>query len=330
MADHDSLYHRLFSHPGMIAQLLRDFVDEPWVEDLDLSAMRRVNAKLHADTGERRDGDMVWRIPVKDGSNLYLLLLLEFQSTPERWMALRVMVYVGLLYQHLINENLVRPGQRLPPVLPMVLYNGDPRWVMPPSLRELIDLPPESPFWRWQPDMRYHLIDEGAWTTEDLAARESLAALLFRLEHCREPSQIVPLVDAVIEWFQRNGDFEPLRPLFAMLTSRVMRMGDGADPAIRVSENLLEVRTMLATRAQEWQRQWKEEGLQEGRQEGLQEGRQEGRRQGESIILRRILERRFGVLPDWARQRLSSADTALLEDWSLRVLDAESLDDVFR
>ncbi|MBF0335364.1 MAG: transposase, partial [Alphaproteobacteria bacterium] len=35
MADHDSLYHRLFSHPGMIAQLLRDFVDEPWIGDLD-------------------------------------------------------------------------------------------------------------------------------------------------------------------------------------------------------------------------------------------------------------------------------------------------------
>lgn len=326
MTDHDSLYHRLFAHPGMVAQLLRDFIEEPWVQDLDLTAMERFNAKFHADSGERRDGDMVWRIPVKGGADLYLLLLLEFQSTPERWMALRVAVYVGLLYQHLVKENLLPPGGRLPPVLPMVLYNGDPRWVMPLSLRELIDLPPGSPFWPWQPDMRYHLIDEGAWTVEQLSERDSLAALLFRMEHCHDPEHILPLIDGLTEWFERHGGFEPLRPVFAMLANRIMEMEDGAAPATRVSENLLEVRTMLATRAQEWQRQWMERGLQEGRRKGHQEGRQEG----ESIILRRLLERRFGDLPEWARQRLSSADTAALEAWSLRVLDAGSLDEVFR
>ncbi len=46
MADHDALYHRLFSHAGMVAQLLREFVAEPWVETLDLDAMERVNASV--------------------------------------------------------------------------------------------------------------------------------------------------------------------------------------------------------------------------------------------------------------------------------------------
>ncbi len=42
-------------------------------------------------------------------------------------MAVRVMVYLGLLYQDLIKtKQLARTG-RLPPVLPVVLYNGTPR-----------------------------------------------------------------------------------------------------------------------------------------------------------------------------------------------------------
>ena len=45
-------------------------------------------------------------------------------------------------------------------------------------------------------------------------------------------------------------------------------------------------------------------------------------------MLRRLLERRFGALPDWARDRIAAADTAVLEDWGLRVLDAASLEDV--
>ena len=63
MADHDSVYHKIFGHPGMVAQMLRDFVAEPWLDDLDLDGMQRLNAKFHSDTGERREGDMIWSIP---------------------------------------------------------------------------------------------------------------------------------------------------------------------------------------------------------------------------------------------------------------------------
>lgn len=93
---------------------------------------------------------------------------------------------------------------------------------------------------------------------------------------------------------------------------------------------------MLATRAEAWKQQWLLEGEQKGRQEGhregeqkgRQEGRQKGRQEGEAALLLRLLERRFGVLPGWARDRIAAADTAALEEWGLRVLDAASLDDV--
>ena len=322
MADHDALYHRLFSHAGMVAQLLREFVAEPWLEELDLAAMERVNAKFHGPAGERRDGDVIWRIPSRDGSDVYLYLLLEFQSTPERWMALRVMVYVGLLWQQLVREKRLAPDGRLPPVLPLVLYNGDPRWAMPLTLRELIALPGESPFWRWQPEMAYHMLDEGAYAADDLARRDSPAALLFQLEHCRDADELIGLVDALIGWFKGHPGFEALKPVFATLAGRLVTMEEGAGIGAQVSENLLEVRTMLATRMNEWKQEWKRQGIQEGRQEGRQEG--------ESVVLVRLLERRFGSLPGWARDKITQADTETLEEWSLRILEAKSLEDVLR
>jgi len=125
MPDHDTLYHRFFSHPGMVAQLLREFVPGPWLNDLDLDGMERLNAKFHADTDESRYGDMIWRLPRRDGGETWLVLLLEFQSASDPWMALRVLVYAGLLWQHLVKEKRLLPDGRLPPVLPVVLYNGD-------------------------------------------------------------------------------------------------------------------------------------------------------------------------------------------------------------
>ena len=331
MADHDSVYHKLFGHPGMVAQLLRDFVAEPWLDGLDLDGMERLNAKFHSDTGERREGDMIWRIPRRGGGDTYLVLLLEFQSTPDRWMALRALVYVGLLWQHLVREKHLPPDGRLPPVMPVVVYNGDPRWAMPLALRELVGLPVDTPLWRYQPDMRYHLVDEGAFSDDDLAARDTLAALLFRLEASPDPERVVVLADAVLAWFGRHPGFDGLRSLFAALLGGLM--GPLA-PGVRVPEELLEVRNMLATRAEDWKRQWLQEGRAEGLEKGLEkgrvEGRLEGRIEGEATLLLRLLERRFGVLPPAVRDRIAAADTAALETWGLRVLDAGSLDDVLR
>ena len=331
MADHDSVYHKIFGDPGMVLQLLRDFLAEPWLDDLDLDRMERLNAKFHAETGERREGDMIWRIPRRGGGDTYLMLLLEFQSTPDRWMALRALVYVGLLWQHLVREKQLPPDGRLPPVLPVVVYNGDLRWVMPLALHELVGLPEDTPLWQFQPQMRYHLVDEGAFSDADLAARDTLAALLFRLEASPDPERVVALADAVLAWFGRHPGFDGLRPLFAELLGGLM--GPLA-PGVRVPEELLEVRNMLATRAEDWKRQWLQEGRAEGLTEGLVkgrvEGRMEGRVEGEAALLLRLLERRFGALSAEVRDRVAGADAAALETWGLRVLDAGSLDDVLR
>jgi hypothetical protein len=169
--------------------------------------------------------------------------------------------------------------------------------------------------------MRYHMIDEGAFGEADLERRDALPALLFRLESSPDPQQVVALADAVLAWFARYPGFAGLRSVFAELLGGMM--GPLA-PQVRVPEELLEVRNMLASRAENWKQQW----LQEGRQEGRQERRQKGRQEGEAILLMHLLERRFGALPDWAKERIAAADSVALEEWGLRVLDAASLDDV--
>jgi predicted transposase/invertase (TIGR01784 family) len=66
--------------------------------------------------------------------------------------------------------------------------------------------------------------------------------------------------------------------------------------------------------------------LKDAREEGLQEGRMEGRQEGAALLLRKLITLKFGPLPEWAEQALSHASEAQLDDWSLRILSAESLD----
>ena len=62
---------------------------------------------------------------------------------------------------------------------------------------------------------------------------------------------------------------------------------------------------------------------------GIEKGLQQGLQQGAATLLRRLLTRRFGPLPEWVEQRLTQSGQADLERWADRVLDAPTLADVF-
>ena len=73
---------------------------------------------------------------------------------------------------------------------------------------------------------------------------------------------------------------------------------------------------------------FRNEGRDEGRDEGIVLGIRKGMVQGEARVLLRLLERKFGTLPEKTRERIEGADEATLLTWSDRVLTAERLEDV--
>lgn len=70
-------------------------------------------------------------------------------------------------------------------------------------------------------------------------------------------------------------------------------------------------------------------GKMEGEQIGKQLGRQEGRQEATVILFKRQLQHRFGTLPNEIHEKIAKAGQSSLEQWSLNILDAKSLDDIF-
>jgi Domain of unknown function (DUF4351) len=55
-----------------------------------------------------------------------------------------------------------------------------------------------------------------------------------------------------------------------------------------------------------------------------------GLQDGELTVLHRQVEKKFGPLPSWAEERLAGRSTTELEELSIRVLDAASLEDLLK
>ena len=91
---HDAACKLLFSHPRMVEDLLRGFAAPGWSDSLDFATLEKLPTEFVSEDLRRRSGDGVWRVRFRD-EWLYVLVLLEFQSTVDRHMALRILVYTG-------------------------------------------------------------------------------------------------------------------------------------------------------------------------------------------------------------------------------------------
>jgi hypothetical protein len=302
----------------MVEMLVREFLPLTPAVGLDFSRLQRVNTKFHPGrrSAHRRESDVIWRVPTREGADLYLYLLLEFQSRSDWWMAVRAQIYQGLLWQQIIDEQKLKPGARLPPLLLLVLHNGMRRWAAPTQIRKLVALSRDSVLWPWQPQVRYHLLDMGAFPGDELARRRSLAALLFRLERPLAPDELERLRVEVSSWFSRHPDQERLRQLFAELVSQAFQ---GLQLKVPVSNDFLEtkMKSNLATVGERW------------KQEAMAQGKAEGRIEGKAEALVCLLVARFGALTPSLRTRIHRAKPSTVERWLKRVLVAPDLPSVF-
>lgn len=190
MGQHDLSYRLFFTHQRMIQDLLREIVGEQWVKCIDLSSGERVNASFVSPRHENRESDIIWRFRRQDdGDSVYVYILLEFQSRPDLSMPVRLMGYESLFYQSLMAGQPAASWRKLPPVIPVVVYNGPEPWNVATDLGSLIgDLDPSAEIYR--PQLRYRLVDESTYPPEDLAALNSPVADLFRIEKSRDWSEV--------------------------------------------------------------------------------------------------------------------------------------------
>ena len=291
---HDASFKLWYDHPRMVEDLLRGFVPANLVGAFDFDTLEQMPAQ-YVDEGLRQSrGDAAWRVRFRDagpGGWLYLLVLLEFQSTTDRFIAARVLAYTGQMYLKLIRNGEVAEDGRLPPVLPVVIYNGRSRWTAADEVGDIVATVGAglAPF---QPRQRYLLLDEHAQRVEDLpgdnvvtaqialeqGSVEALAPVLRGLGALLSGPRHASLRRAFAEWTRQVVEGSGLASAQPGLPGVLRRLEEAGE--------LEEMGTLLAERIDEFAEKRAAERAAEQHARGLEQ---------ERALLARQAARKFGA-----------------------------------
>lgn len=236
--------------------------------------------------------------------------------------------FIGLPYQDLIRSKTIKAGERLPAIFPVVPYNGRRKWTAAKELAALIDAP--AGLADYQPNLRYWLFEERSIPAAALAQDNTMAHIV-RIEQSQYPEELCEIVKR-LNIYLREPRFAELRRALTVWMRHVVlqRLAPGTlAPEMRDLEEV-----MLAETVEEWVEHWKREGLEQGRHRvcgrAYSKACNKGLLGGEAKVLERQLSRRFGPLTEGTRRRLRLATVEQLEYGAERLLEAESLEEVFQ
>ena len=204
-------------------------------------------------------------------------------------MALRILSYTALLLRDLVKSGKIREQDGLPPVFPIVVYNGNKPWKAPQEVAELFSPMPHG-LRRYRPSQKHFILDEGR--VPDDALNEGLVAQLLRLERAGDVLEVQRVVKHLLDAL-RAPQYLHLRRAFAVWLGRVVLKRTGITQHISEFNDLQEVDSRLEERAS----QWREELIQKGVLIGEARGISIGEARGISLALKDTLKDRFGDIP---------------------------------
>ena len=123
--------------------------------------------------------------------------------------------------------------------------------------------------------------------------------------------------------YQRHWDKQRVIDLFTVL-DWLMRLPEGLEQQLWHEITDIEEQTKMryVTTVERFE-------IEKRFQQGVEQGVEQGLVQGEYRLLKKQLEHRFGTLPAWVSDKLSSAGEQELERWGKAVLNEPTLDAVF-
>ena len=262
---HDRLFRAVFSDAGEAASLLRTALPDTVGESFDWATLTLVEGTFVDEELHESQSDLLYRVRhAATGQAVSMYLLFEHQSSPDRWLRVRLLRYCCRIWEAERRDDPERCELR--PIVPVVFYQGARGWSHSTEFADLFTEAARS--LPWVPGFAYELLDQTTLEPDAVGGglRGRIAQLLMMVAFNRH-------LDAALQ-------------LTAQLLPLLRQAGGGVDERRQFYRYLLSTQDLDAVRRlrEALRRRGSEEGdeIMTYAQQLLAEGRAEGRAEGET------------------------------------------------
>ena len=262
---HDKSYKDLYSKKEIAIDLFKSLVNKEWTKYLVPENLTLINKSYITADYEELESDIVYKANLNN-REVYFYILLEFQSTVDYRMPLRLLFYMcEILREHAVNEKHKKYDKsiKIPAILPIVLYNGEQKWDVPKEFRKMIYN--EELFGSNILNFTYDVFDisnDEKFNKENLIANNNVTSAIFLLDQKVDAEEFLQRIKVIALYFNSLSSDE-IKAIKNWIKNTVVKQL--ADSAIEILEaDKMEVERMVARNAfilDEMKEKAKKEGI---------------------------------------------------------------------
>lgn len=192
---HDRLFRAVFSDAGEAASLLQAALPDSVRNSFDWTTLALVDGTFVDQDLQGSQSDLLYRVQhVGTNQPVSMYLLFEHQSSPDRWLRLRLLRYCSRIWEAERRDEPERSELR--PIVPVVFYQGPRGWN---HSTEFADLFPEAArLLPWVPRFAHELLDQTTLEPDAVSGgvKSRITQLLMMVAFDRR-------VEAALDWAAR-------------------------------------------------------------------------------------------------------------------------------
>ncbi len=178
IVNHDGLFKKIMQEQLAAREFLEYYLPPNIKRLIDLNQITIEKESFVEEDLKRRLSDIIYSIKTNSNETAYVYVLIEHQSESDYWIGFRLWRYMLLLCERHIKKK-----DKLPLIVPLVLYNGTKRYDAPKNLWDLFV----------EPDLAknlmcgdYKLIDLHAMTDDEIKKKQHLGMLEYFMKHIHQ------------------------------------------------------------------------------------------------------------------------------------------------
>lgn len=197
----DNIYKKIFTEPELFVEFLENFIPIDILKNLSPERIEDVSERFLPLFSDNKDSDTVKRINLNDGEDLFVINILEHESEVNYTSSFKMLQYITYVLSDYVKENdkkykeeIEKHGStkrklsaskdfKLPPVLPIVFYDGVTKWTSSMNLLERIYM--GDIFEKYIPKFEYELVDLNQYSREDIIKYGNALSLILLIDKIR-------------------------------------------------------------------------------------------------------------------------------------------------